>query len=51
MELVNGKRSPWRLTANMRLSRSFREAERPDRLQLARALLEELLDRPAKPND
>ncbi len=43
MALVNKKRSPWRLTPDMRLSRAFAEAERPDRLALARKLLEELL--------
>jgi transcription-repair coupling factor (superfamily II helicase) len=42
MELVNKKRSPWRLTPDMRLSRAWQEAERADRLALARKLLEEL---------
>jgi transcription-repair coupling factor (superfamily II helicase) len=43
MALVNKKRSPWRLTPDMRLSRSFSESEREGRLKLARGLLEELL--------
>ncbi len=43
MDLVNKKRSPWRLTPDMRLSRSWQEAERPDRLKIARKLLEELV--------
>ena len=43
MELVNTKRSPWRLTPDMRLSRSWQVAERPDRLKIARKLLEELV--------
>jgi transcription-repair coupling factor (superfamily II helicase) len=43
MALVNKKRSPWRLTPDMRLSRGFLDAEREGRLKLARALLEELL--------
>ncbi|MSP61274.1 MAG: transcription-repair coupling factor [Myxococcales bacterium] len=43
MELVNRKRSPWRLTPDMRLSRTWQEAERPDRLKIARKVIEELL--------
>jgi len=43
MELVNRKKSPWRLTPDMRLSRGWLDGERPDRLPIARKLLEELL--------
>ncbi len=43
MKLVNAKRSPWRLTPDMRLSRSFSIEDRADRLKLAQRLLAELL--------
>ncbi len=44
LKLVNAPKSLWRLSPDMRLSRSFmNEAERKDRLALAKKLLRELL--------
>lgn len=43
MRLVNAKKSPWRLTPDMRLTRHWLPGEAPDRPKLARALLAELL--------
>jgi len=43
MRLVNAKNSPWKLTPDMRLQRSFLGAERETRVQLAKKLLADLL--------
>jgi transcription-repair coupling factor (superfamily II helicase) len=43
MRLVSGKTSPWKLTPDMRLSRSFSAQERDERLPLAKKLLEHLV--------
>jgi transcription-repair coupling factor (superfamily II helicase) len=42
MALVQAKGSRWKLTPDMRLCYTFDERERQDRLQAARACLEEL---------
>jgi transcription-repair coupling factor (superfamily II helicase) len=49
LRLVNEKRSLWRLTPDMRLTRHFAEAEKPDRLKIARALLADLLRQAQSP--
>ncbi|MCS6915067.1 MAG: transcription-repair coupling factor [Myxococcales bacterium] len=44
MKLVSARRSPWKLTPDMRLVRTWQsDQERRDRLQLARSILAELL--------
>jgi transcription-repair coupling factor (superfamily II helicase) len=43
MKLVQKKGSPWKLTPDMRLSRNFVQGEREKRLEVAKALLSELL--------
>ncbi|MDB4969999.1 MAG: transcription-repair coupling factor [Myxococcales bacterium] len=43
MRLVNAKNSPWKLTPDMRLLRTFLSAERDQRVQLAKKLLSDLL--------
>jgi transcription-repair coupling factor (superfamily II helicase) len=43
MRLVNAKNSPWKLTPDMRLLRTFLPAERDQRVQLAKKLLSDLL--------
>ena len=44
MRLVNEKKSPWRLTPDMRLVRHWvGEAERDQRLKIAKGLLADLL--------
>jgi transcription-repair coupling factor (superfamily II helicase) len=43
MRLVNSKNSPWKLTPDMRLTRSFTAGEREQRLALAKQLLTHLL--------
>ena len=43
MRLVNAKNSPWKLTPDMRLLRTFIAAERDQRVQLAKKLLSDLL--------
>jgi transcription-repair coupling factor (superfamily II helicase) len=43
MRLVNAKNSPWKLTPDMRLLRTFLSAERDQRVQLAKKLLSDLV--------
>jgi transcription-repair coupling factor (superfamily II helicase) len=43
MRLVNAKNSPWKLTPDMRLQRTFLGGERDQRVQLAKKLLSDLL--------
>jgi transcription-repair coupling factor (superfamily II helicase) len=43
MKLVNAKSSPWKLTPDMRLQRSFGAGERDQRLPVAKKLLADLL--------
>ena len=43
LRLVNEKRSLWRLTPDMRLSRNWLDAEKPQRLKIAKGLLADLL--------
>jgi transcription-repair coupling factor (superfamily II helicase) len=43
MKLVQTKSSPWKLTPDMRLQRTFQPAEREQRLEVAKKLLAELL--------
>ncbi|MCU1278457.1 MAG: transcription-repair coupling factor, partial [bacterium] len=43
MRLVNAKNSPWKLTPDMRLQRTFVAGERDQRVQVAKKLLTDLL--------
>ncbi len=43
MRLVNEKKSPWRLSPDMRLMRHWLDVEKADRLKLAKGLLADLL--------
>ena len=43
MRLVNAKNSPWKLTPDMRLQRTFVAGERDQRVQVAKKLLADLL--------
>ncbi|MGZ3404916.1 MAG: transcription-repair coupling factor, partial [Polyangia bacterium] len=43
MRLVNAKNSPWKLTPDMRLQRTFVAGERDQRVQVAKKLLSDLL--------
>ncbi len=43
MKLVNAKNSPWKLTPDMRLQRTFVAGERDQRVQVAKKLLADLL--------
>ena len=49
LRLVNEKKSLWRLTPDMRLSRHWLEAEKADRLKMAKVLLSDLLKQAKTP--